>query len=172
VTDVLRTARLVLRPLRLSDADDIHAGLQDWEVTRRLEMPPWPYRRTDAVAFLQGPVRIGARGIDWQGRLVGVIAVDDSGELGYWLARRAWGQGIATEAGRAMVDHAFTVGRRRVLNSGHQADNAASGRVLAKLGFEVTGQEMCHYGPVGRFLPSVQLRLTADRWKALRALGE
>ena len=34
-------ARLVLRPLRLSDADDIHAGLQDWEVTRRMAMPPW-----------------------------------------------------------------------------------------------------------------------------------
>jgi RimJ/RimL family protein N-acetyltransferase len=59
-------------------------------------------------------------------------------ELGYWIARDHWGRGIATEACRALVDIARTL-RLRSLEASHFLDNPASGRVLAKLGFEPTG---------------------------------
>ena len=58
--------------------------------------------------------------------------------MGYWIAQRHWGQGYATEAGRAVLDIAATLGHRELVAS-HFLDNPASGKVLRKLGFEPTG---------------------------------
>lgn len=60
-------------------------------------------------------------------------------ELAYELLREAWHQGFATEAGRAVVDAAAATGRAR-LWAGVRAWNAASLRVLARLGFEPSGR--------------------------------
>jgi RimJ/RimL family protein N-acetyltransferase len=61
-------------------------------------------------------------------------------ELGYWIARPYWGRGYATEAGRAVIDHARHSLRLPRLSAGHFIDNPASGRVLAKLGFRPIGR--------------------------------
>jgi len=62
---------------------------------------------------------------------------DDDVELGYFIEPSRWGEGIATEAARAMRDEALgrcglaeLIGRCRV-------ENAASRRVLAKVGFQM-----------------------------------
>jgi RimJ/RimL family protein N-acetyltransferase len=55
-------------------------------------------------------------------------------EIGWRLARRFWGHGIATEAARAALSHAFdTVGLRRILSICN-VDNVASETVMRKLG--------------------------------------
>ena len=55
-------------------------------------------------------------------------------ELGYTLARAAWGRGYATELGRALLAYAFgELGAERVVAQ-VEPDNAASRRVLEKLG--------------------------------------
>lgn len=170
VSATLRTARLGLRPLLPEDAPAIAEGLSDWQVTRWLAAPPWPYRLSDAEEYVASPMAVDSRAILAGDNLVGVIGLAEN-ELGYWLARSAWGRGYATEAGRAIVDAAFARGGWTELSSGHQVANLASGRVLAKLGFRPIGQEMRHFGPVGRFLPSVQLRLTRADWMADRQGG-
>ena len=48
----IRTARLVLRPPRLSDAERLFALFANWEVVRWLSSPPWPYAREDARDFV------------------------------------------------------------------------------------------------------------------------
>lgn len=58
-------------------------------------------------------------------------------ELGWIVRRRHWGQGIATEAGRAWRDHAFDVLRLERIVSMISEINVASRRVAEKLGFEV-----------------------------------
>jgi RimJ/RimL family protein N-acetyltransferase len=58
--------------------------------------------------------------------------------MGYWIARAHWGRGFATEACRALVDIARTLGLSS-LEGSHFIDNPASGRVLDKLGFEAVG---------------------------------
>jgi len=82
--------------------------------------------------------------VESAGRLIGVCDVDEisegQGDLGYWLEPAAWGQGVASEAAQAVATFAFAqVGLRRLL-SGHAADNPASGAVLRRLGFKVTGE--------------------------------
>jgi ribosomal-protein-alanine N-acetyltransferase len=60
-------------------------------------------------------------------------------ELGYWLAEVIWGQGIAAEACRAVVVHAFAACRPERVQARVIAGNDASVRVLRKIGFRYEG---------------------------------
>lgn len=77
-------------------------------------------------------------------------------ELGFHLRPWAWGKGLATEAARAAAVHAFDVVGASALFAGHHPENAASGKVLCKLGFEYTHHE--HYPPTGLLHPCYLLR--------------
>ena len=59
--------------------------------------------------------------------------------MGYWIGRPYWGQGYATEAATAALAWAGAGWGKRLVVSGHFADNPASGRVLEKAGFLYTG---------------------------------
>jgi RimJ/RimL family protein N-acetyltransferase len=143
-----RTPRLLLRPGFPEDAPALAKAIANRAIVRNLAVVPWPYRLRDAEAFLASPrdpvlpsflifERTGAAP-----ELVGSCGLGrrPSGavEMGYWIARSHWGRGIATEACKALIDIARTLGLGR-LEASHFLDNPASGRVLEKLGFEPTG---------------------------------
>lgn len=73
-------------------------------------------------------------------RLIGVVDIagvsNGEGALGYWFDRAVWGLGYAIEATRAIAKFAFDDLRLSQLRAGHAFDNAASARVLRKLGFQ------------------------------------
>lgn len=77
-------------------------------------------------------------------------------ELGFHLRPKFWGQGYAVEAANAVIHHAFTVLRAEGLFAGHHPNNAASKKVLAKLGFLYIGDEF--YEPTGLYHPSYELK--------------
>ena len=141
-----RTERLLLRPGWREDAPALFQAICDERVIRNLAQAPWPYTFAHAETFVtreRDPrdmsllifLRTAAAP-----RLVGGIGVhrtpSGEDELGYWIARPFWGRGIATEAGRAVIANARDTLRLKRLVSGHFLDNPASGRVLAKLGFQ------------------------------------
>lgn len=76
-------------------------------------------------------------------------------ELGFHLRPEQWGRGLAEEAGRAVIGFAFEKLGAGALFAGHHPANAASRRVLAKLGFRFTRQEL--YPPTGLQHPSYLL---------------
>ena len=143
-----RSQRLLLRPIWPEDWQSVLGGIADEGVVRNLASAPWPYREQDARDFTALPVEpqfprfLITRAKD--ATLVGCIGIDptdvfaDGAELGYWIARPYWGQGFASEAGRAVLEIARTLGYARV-SAMHFLDNPASGRVLQKIGFEPTG---------------------------------
>lgn len=143
-----RSQRLLLRPIWPEDWRDVLGGIADEGVVRNLAKAPWPYREKDARDFTALPIEphyprfLITRARD--AALIGCIGIDrttafeDGAELGYWIARQHWGQGYATEAGRAVLEIAATLGYARVMAM-HFLDNPASGRVLEKLGFTPTG---------------------------------
>jgi RimJ/RimL family protein N-acetyltransferase len=143
-----RTPRLLLRPGFPEDAPALAAAIADEGIARNLANVPWPYRMRDAEAFLaspRDPVLPAMLIFERTGgapQLVGSCGLGrrPSGavELGYWIARPFWGRGVATEAGRALIDIARTLGLLQ-LEASHFIDNPASARVLDKLGFESTG---------------------------------
>jgi [ribosomal protein S5]-alanine N-acetyltransferase len=76
-------------------------------------------------------------------------------ELGVHIRPRWWRQGLAEEAAAAVVRYAFDRLRADALFAGHNPNNAASKRLLEKLGFRHTHDE--HYAATGLDHPSYRL---------------
>ena len=116
--------------------------LSDYDVARMTARVPHPYNEGDAEDFVAAgaPNRfVIERKRD--GLFLGMagLHVDEDCEFGYWLGKPFWGQGYATEATTAALGWAREGWGRRLVVSGHFADNPASGRVLEKAGFLYTG---------------------------------
>jgi [ribosomal protein S5]-alanine N-acetyltransferase len=146
----IETARLsLMRPVGV-DAEEIFTTYaSDFEVTRYVGFPRHQ-RIEDTRAFLSfsesqwaawpaGPYLIRLRAT---GELLGssglMFETPARAATGYVLARRAWGNGYATEALGAMVDVARDSGVRRLYAICHHA-HRASARVLEKGGFTLEG---------------------------------
>jgi RimJ/RimL family protein N-acetyltransferase len=141
----LRTDRLRLRPPRLEDADEIFARYaQDTEVTRYLTWRPHE-RVASLQKFLRELLALREQGavLPWlvehraDGRLLGGIDLRLQGfraEIGYALARDAWGQGFASEAARALVEWALAQPSLYRVWAVCDVDNPASARVMEKAG--------------------------------------
>ena len=175
----IRTARLLLRPLRTSDAEPLFALFADWEVIRWLSMPPWPYALEDAHSFIRehrdGDLGRTTFAITLADALIGGIDVrmnpanqsqrGPGPNLGYWLGRPYWGRGYMTEAARGFLAHVFEAGLGDVVYSGAFADNATSLRVQEKLGFVRDGETMLYARPRDAKFPHVNTVLSQERFK-------
>ena len=145
-----RTERLLLRPGWPEDAPALAKAIGDEAIVRNLAAAPWPYDLAEAEAFLDGtraPSEINLlvlRRTHGAPQLIGGVGIgpgpDGNIKLGYWISRRHWGLGYATEAAAAVVAIARDTLRLDRLSASHFLDNPASGRVLEKLGFEPTGK--------------------------------
>jgi RimJ/RimL family protein N-acetyltransferase len=149
---MLTTDRLVLRGFTLADAAEVHLHVSDRDVAATTLRIPHPYPEGEAARWIETHAITLASGLGVPlavterdgGAIVGAIGLEivrehGHAELGYWIARAAWGRGYATEAGRAVVDHAFGVLGLARLQAHHMQENAASGRVLEKIGFTREG---------------------------------
>jgi RimJ/RimL family protein N-acetyltransferase len=135
----MRSPRLSYRPIDPRDAGRITALAGDWDVARMTSRIPHPYSLVDADLW------IASIGSDEyvRGELIGAVGYigGDPGqaEIGYWIGKPWWGNGYATEAAGALMDYCFSEAGFRRLTCGHFADNPASARVIAKLGFRRIG---------------------------------
>ncbi len=165
------TRRLLLRPAWPEDAEAIFAGIGEKAVVCNLARAPWPYTLESAREFLSRAhvdalprflvTMPTARGPDIVG-MVGLHRRDDEIELGYWIARRCWGRGIASEAVGGLIAVARALGLS-LLTAGHFRDNPASGRVLAKNGFIPTGEIRPQFSFArGSEVPSMRYELRLD----------
>jgi len=150
---ILKTERLLLRPIQLEDAADIQRLAGDRAIAATTLRIPHPYPDGAAEAFiatlqpnfaLDKSVTFAiTRATD--GVLLGAIGLDiarehDRAELGYWVGKPYWGNGYCTEAARAVVDFAFDhLGLNRV-TAVHFAPNVASGRVIQHIGMAYEGR--------------------------------
>jgi [ribosomal protein S5]-alanine N-acetyltransferase len=168
----LETERLTLRPLRRSDASEFTRLAGDWAVASMTSDIPYPFSEKQARGWLT-PVRAEVRfAIEREGQLIGGVGfyrrAGGSAELGFWLGRPWWGYGYATEAAQAVVRHGFKVHRLPTFTSAHFVDNPASGRVLAKLGFEPAGRGWIACAARGYDVEVLTFRL--DRERAVQAI--
>jgi ribosomal-protein-alanine N-acetyltransferase len=146
----LRTDRLLLRPYRLEDVDDVYAYAKDpgWDwflvpgspqpytrrnaeesVARRL-MAPWG--TSPSFAMVLDSVVIG-------GISLSVDEFHENAQLSYSLARVHWGKGLTTEAATAIVDWGFgALGLMKVYGNS-DLRHVASWRVMEKIGMTREG---------------------------------
>ncbi len=165
----LFTRRLHLRCPVEADASAIIAIAGDWDVARRLGRMPHPYSHEDFRFFME---RVVPSEPTWAivlrqtNELVGVIGLNPHGdnrsaELGYYVGRPHWGRGFATEAAEAVVRLGLVERGYAKLTSRYHADNPASGRVLARLGFKPVGRSNQPCLADGTVKPSVDVELIA-----------
>jgi RimJ/RimL family protein N-acetyltransferase len=165
---VIETARLRLRPHRLSDADAIAQTLGDYQVSRMLARVSAPYHRADALDWL---VRQGAglvpgwtlaitEGDDVHIGCVGIELRHGQWHIGYWLNRFYWNRGYAGEAVHAAIERFFRRMPCTDLHSGVFADNAGSLKLQKKLGFEITGCAQIYALARNGMVSHIETRLT------------
>jgi [ribosomal protein S5]-alanine N-acetyltransferase len=157
-TPTLQTTHLLLRPFTGADEADVFVLRSNAYVMRYWDAPPWT-ERAQAEQFVAACTRIAEEGsgarfaiergtdqafIGWCG-LTRWNPEYRSASLGYCLSDAAWGHGYATEAGRAVLRWAFDTLDLNRVQAEVDTRNAASARVLEKLGFlrEGTLREDC-----------------------------
>ncbi|MBQ1257155.1 MAG: GNAT family N-acetyltransferase [Clostridia bacterium] len=149
---VLETERLVLRKVRMDDANDMYAYSCDPLVAKHVL---WDAHRSvnDTKAYLRYMIRKYRMGdpSSWgieekaTGKIIGTIgymwyqADNNACEVGYSLARAKWNKGYMTEALKAVIDYTFNdLGFHRI-EAQHETDNEPSGRVMEKCGMKKEG---------------------------------
>ena len=177
VVPVLATARLVLRAPRRSDGEAIAALANDRRIAANTARIPHPYAIEDAEQFIAAVNKREGEAcfaVTLDGAPIGVCSVDlreDGPELGYWLGVPYWGRGFATEAVRALIDHAFGDLEHETLISGARVNNPASRRVLEKCGFQWTGVRLSRIRAINSAAPIDRFRLDRGLWASLKSWG-
>ena len=161
--------RYVLRAFAAGDIDAFMALAGDLEVARMTCDIPHPLEHRAALRWLEPAAGETRYAIVAGGRVIGGAGyfVRDSGvgELGFWLGRPWWGQGIATAAARDVVAMGFERDRLPAFSASHFVDNPASGRVLAKLGFVVMGEARMWCEARGTEVAAVSCWLDRERFR-------
>ena len=148
----LRTARLTLRPFAAADGPRVKLLAGERAIADTTGSIAHPYEDGMAERWIArhaadceaGKTVHLAVTLSATGELLGAIGLILSpphrrAELGYWLGTPYWGQGYMTEASGAVVRYGFAeLGLARIVAQYFQR-NAASGRVLQKLGMQPEG---------------------------------
>ena len=141
------TDRLLLRPWREEDAQKLYEYAKDPEIGLPAGWPPhqsvehslqiiqnvFSAPETYAVCLKDGSP-IGSIGLNLKG-YTDMTQREDECELGYWIGKPFWGQGMIPEAGEAILRYAFENLGMRAVWCGYYDGNEKSRRVQEKLGF-------------------------------------
>ena len=145
----MKTERLILRRWEDSDAESMYEYAKDPEIG---PIAGWPPHQSVAESLdvirnvLNGPEAYAICLKDNPGKAIGAIELklnghtdlterDDECEMGYWIGKPFWGQGMMPEAVREMLRHAFMdIGMTKVW-IGYYEGNTKSKRVQEKCGF-------------------------------------
>lgn len=178
----LYTQRLKLRPWKDSDAESLFKYAKDPDVGPVAGWPPHTSvehsletihnvlsaNETYAVCFKNEDKPIGSIGLIPDGCVVKLAERDNECELGFWIGKPFWGQGLIPEASRELLRHAFEDLHMTKVWCGHYEGNEKSRRAQMKMGFiyKQTTQKM-YVPPLNTWRTAHAYVLTRERWQAL-----
>ena len=145
---MLQTKRLILRRWKESDAEDLYEYAKDPDVGPIAGWPPhtsveesreiirnvFSASEAYAVCLKENNKAIGAIELKLNGH-TDMTERDDECELGYWIGKPYWGQGLIPEAAMEMIRHGFEDLEMRAIWCGYYEGNEKSKRVQEKCGF-------------------------------------
>ena len=184
---MLRTERLVLREFAPADAPQLHRLAQPREVARTMLHHPHPYEEGTAEEWIAGLRPMFEEGFATTfavvlregGALLGrvslytrapdggaVLGEEGTGLLGFWLGVPYWNRGYATEAVSEVVRYGFEERGLLRIRANRFGSNAASGRVLRKVGMGHAGTRPNYYQKWGNTEDREEYVLLARDWHA------
>ena len=157
---MFETEHLILRRFTDDDADAIFAMRADADFMRFIKQPDtraeslaWVrmvsrYWETENFGFWAVVEKAAGETIGWSGSWI--LQETWETEIGFAIARKFWGRGFATEAARVALDYGFENRKAERVVAVAKPENAASRRVMEKLGMRLERQ---------RFFKSYDLEL-------------
>jgi RimJ/RimL family protein N-acetyltransferase len=158
---------IYLSPVTLADKPALLEHLRTREIHDTTLTIPYPYSKADADWWIKKRIEQARKqgkeltfAMRDAGKLIGVVGADNleagtaahRAEVGYWLAKPYWGQGLTTDAVRAFVSYAFTELQVLRLTAQVFEFNIASARVLEKNGFTLEGRLRKHLCKDGQLI--------------------
>lgn len=175
---VIETARLILRPVELSDAPAHNKCMKDWEIVRNFAKSfPHPYADDGSEKFINH-IKSQDKVVYWAialksapDEMIGSIELRphaEKGQRAFWLARAHHNNGYVTEAATAVNDYWFDVMGRDTLHMENALGNIASRRIKEKTGAVFLGTRVSeHVDPaLGQ---SEEWLLKKEDWHRFRA---
>ena len=174
----LETDRLLLRPLKMSDAKDMYAYAKDPEVSRYVLWDPhksiWDTRRF--LYFSIGQYRKGFPGsfameLKDSGRMIGTIGFMwvngefKSAEVGYSMSRDYWNRGLMTEALQEILRFGFEEMKLNRIEAQHDTQNPASGKVMAHCGMRFEGVLRQRVMNKGQYRDAAVYAILKNEWQ-------
>jgi RimJ/RimL family protein N-acetyltransferase len=150
---ILKTERFILKPISLDDAHEIYQNVKDIDIARWMINLPHPYPEDGAIKYIEQATELTKKGLSYElpirmkstEELVGVMAIltvdrkNRNAELGYWIAKKYWSSGFATEAGLRALEFGFEVLNLERIYAKYYPENIASSRVMEKMGMKFEG---------------------------------
>ena len=172
----IETERLILRPWCEDDAEDLYMYARDPDVGPPAGWPPHTSveNSREIIRTVLSAPETYAVCLKENGKPIGSIGFhrndlaedDDEIELGYWLGKPFWGQGLIPEASREMLRYAFEDLKMNRIWCGYYDGNEKSRRVQEKLGFVYQRKtEGIEVSLLGEIRTGHSNLMTKERWK-------
>jgi len=175
---ILETPRLILRPMQVSDAEDMYSYASKEEVTKYLLWSPHSSKRytSDYLRYVVTRYAIGEF-YDWavtekrSGRMIGTCGFTrfdfphDCGEIGYVINPLYHQNGYATEAAQRVIEYGFGELKLHRIEAKFIIGNEASLRVMEKLGMTFEGYRRDAMLIKRRYRTIGMCSILYDEWK-------
>ena len=181
-TPEIVTDRLILKPLRSEDAQQIQRKFPRWEIVRYLiSSVPWPFPEGAAQHYVDNvALAANKKGTGWfwslrlkedENELIGVISLMDvpDNNRGFWLVPEWQGKGLMAEACEAVNAFWFETLNKEVLRAPKAADNQRSKNLSMRNGMRLVRTEKAQY--VSGELDSELWEITREMWRGRQGQG-
>lgn len=151
---MIETERLIIRHFVSEDAEAVFECCNDYDVVKTTLGMPWPYTKEMARGWISKQPQREKDGTSYEfaicfkekpDKVIGCVSLMGfspnarRAELGYWVGKKYWRQGIATEAAKAMLEFGFLQLGLHSIIARYFDINPASGRVMDKCGMTYVG---------------------------------
>ncbi|NOY89542.1 MAG: GNAT family N-acetyltransferase [FCB group bacterium] len=156
----IETKRLILRPPRISDWQDIVEGVSDIEVSGMLAVVPHPYGKKDAIWWINEVLKKWKKKnkddytffieLKSEGKVIGATGIHNINTFnsvcttGSWINKKYWKNGYILEAKIPILDFIFNKLNLRKIETEAYVENKASQKMSKKLGFKLEGKKRRH----------------------------
>ena len=175
----LVTERLILRPWRESDVDALYKYAKDPAIGQAAGWPPhtsvensleiirtvFAAPETYAVVLKETGEPVGSAGIMCGDGLHSAEMLQGEAEIGYWIGKPYWGQGLIPEAVRCLLQRCFEDLGMTAVWCGYYDGNTKSRRVMDKCGFHFHHTEEGKTSPLGDIRTEHFMRITKEEWE-------
>lgn len=164
----IETARLILRPLSISDGDRIRKLASNNLIYKTTLNVPKKYNKGMAEKWIATHLTqyLNEEGVVFgivhkkENVLIGVIGLGitkahSRAEIGYWIGVNYWGQKFCTEAAKEIVKYGFEELKLHKITGNHFETNPASGKVMQNIGMKKVGTFEDHFCKDGIFITDI-----------------